>query len=76
VSWKPPITDFTVIPAKKGIHLYQWIMDSHLRFAAAGNDRFLGYRAFFSSLLVHSPLHDRRPFGGHTELDPENETGG
>jgi hypothetical protein len=52
VSWNLPITEFTVIPAKAGIHLYQRVMDSGSPLCHDRNDGFFGHRAFFSSLLV------------------------
>ena len=39
-SWKPPITEFIVIPAKAGIRLYQRLWIPALRFATAGMTDF------------------------------------
>jgi hypothetical protein len=51
VSWNLPITEFTVIPAKTGIHLDQRVKDSGSPLCYGRNDGFFGHRAFFSSLL-------------------------
>jgi hypothetical protein len=44
--------NFTVTPAKAGIHVHQRLMIPALRFANGRNDELRGCRAFFSILLV------------------------
>ena len=42
---------FTVISAKAGIHLCQWVTDTSSPLRYSRNDEFPGHRVFFSNLL-------------------------
>ena len=54
---------FTVISAKAGIHLCQWVTDTSSPLRYSRNDEFPGHRVFFSNLLRH-----RQTKGAETDM--------
>jgi hypothetical protein len=56
---EPPITEFTVISAKAGIHPYQRVTDTSFPLRYGRNHGFPGHRVFFSILLGVEPKVQR-----------------